>query len=49
MQNCLFGLIIIMLVGCSTTQEDYDLQEKYTQRKRDIQEAERSDAVRFRW
>jgi len=38
-----------MMWGCSTSQQDYDLQEKYNQCQREVREKAKEDTLLLRW
>jgi arginyl-tRNA--protein-N-Asp/Glu arginylyltransferase len=45
----LIAHLVFMVQGCTYTQEDYDLQEKYIERQRQEDEARTQDAVKWKW
>ena len=45
----LIVFIVFLVSGCAYTQQDYDLQEKYNKRQREVHEAEKKDSLTVRW
>ena len=48
----IFSFLIVAVLnvfGCAYTQEDYDLQEKYQERQREIDEERKKDSYTVRW
>lgn len=49
MRIAILFIFVFYLAGCTFTQSDYDLQEKYIQQQREIQEHRQKDSVSVKW